>query len=151
MSDKYYGKLLLRYLRQRYLMDKWQALGKNDRTTENCAIFVAEWFQPEELLLEPKIKSLFDDLAERAKELLRTAYPGHSLFNVPDETLQQWRTKRLLDNQFDADEAKRVFDCLLRFFKGLGFTSQPLRLGEKETLPLLSIDKVYTEFLQRSI
>lgn len=124
-------------------MEKWQGLSEDKRTTENCLILLAEWFQPEELLLDSKIKSLLDDFAERVKESLKILFPEHSIFSVSNETLEKWKAERLLDNQFEAVESNQVFDCLLQAFKERTFKCKPLKIQEETTIiQRFSIDKV---------
>lgn len=83
--------------------------------------FLAEWFQPEELLLKPQIQSMLDNVTEEVKKSLKVVNPSHSLFSIPAEILEKWKVERLSDNQFSDEESMQIIDCLRNDMSRLGF------------------------------
>lgn len=89
---------------------------------EKGAILVAEWCQPEEQMLESRLSSVLDEIAGKVREQLRTTYPQHPIFRVPEEVLKQWRTRNICDNQFSVADTRQILNCQCEvMFNNLGF------------------------------
>lgn len=93
-----------------------------EEVLEKAAVIFAEWFQPEHQLLYSKTLNEFDNIVRYVEELLKMKDPTHPLFIVPEKVRQEWKFRRLNDNQFEVEESRTIIACLCRvMFAILGF------------------------------
>ncbi|XP_078045248.1 F-box only protein 21 [Augochlora pura] len=126
LTHRYYGRKVLRYMKQSHLRDEWEkfiSLPPSEQTLERGATIVSQWGQPEERhVTYSYIASLLDSIAEQTKALLKEQHPNHSIFSTPPEQFVYWRNNIIDDNQWNVLETVQVTDALRKvLFHKLGF------------------------------
>lgn len=125
LTDKYYAYKVIRYLRQSYLTDEWNAflnLSADRQTLERGAILVSQWSQPEKRVSHLSVSLLLDDIAQRTKQNLHESYPNHPIFSIPSVVLDEWKHVNIDDNQFNKTATRQVMSALCQvMFEKMGF------------------------------
>lgn len=115
---------MLTFLKRRFLLIKYECAKNSELLVlENFMIFVNEWAFVKGQMLQTEITVALDEIAQQVEENLRDLNPLHSIFSVDKATRQEWRTKNIVENQFNFAESKEIFFSLFDILFGkLGFT-----------------------------
>lgn len=144
LTHKFYAEKAIRYIKQTHLTNKWYhfiSLPPEEQLLEKAAVMVAQWCQPQEDLRYSKIASQLDEIAENVKQLLWETNSSHPLFTTPAETLQNWRSCNIPDNQWKPNDSQQVLNCLREIlFIQMGFHGNNSMYYSAENS---FIDKVY--------
>lgn len=99
---RYYCLKVMEYLRHSKLTQDYEGfmqLDEKQRILEKVATFVAQWCQPTKIIRYKDIEEQLDQLAASARQELFAVNPKHPLFQVPKETLLDWKSRNLEKHQ----------------------------------------------------
>lgn len=105
----------MEYLRHSKLTQDYEGfmqLDEKQRILEKVATFVAQWCQPTKIIRYKDIEEQLDQLAASARQELFAVNPKHPLFQVPKETLLDWKSRNLEKHQFDGNRCQEILNAI---------------------------------------
>ncbi|KAK0090464.1 hypothetical protein PV325_000128 [Microctonus aethiopoides] len=125
LTHTYYAYKIIRYLRQCYLTDEWEAfvdLPIEEQTLERGALLVSQWSQPEKRVSYSRVSKMLDDIATYTREYLRQSCPNHPIFSISSDKLNEWKDKNINDNQWNQIASRQIMDAQCKvMFEHMGF------------------------------
>ncbi|KAK6638305.1 hypothetical protein RUM44_008734 [Polyplax serrata] len=115
LTDKYYGKILLKFISKKYYSQAWTDLLNLEsrlQTLEKGAIFVNNWFEENKVDVSMSVRKQLNCISDLVKKHLLQHYKEHPLKGVPDEKFLLWETENIPDNMFSPDESIAIIQSI---------------------------------------
>ncbi|XP_026830108.1 uncharacterized protein LOC113563122 [Ooceraea biroi] len=119
LTNRYYGKELLLYMKHYHLKTVWQNFRKRpakEQLLEGAATFVAQWFQPEKNISYCHIARELDKITQQTMEDLEIENFRHPIFFALYQQLSFWKFHNIEENQWNNSDGRQILDVLCRIF-----------------------------------
>ncbi|XP_026830214.1 uncharacterized protein LOC105278883 isoform X2 [Ooceraea biroi] len=122
LTNIYYAKELLSYLKHRHLKHVWQEFinrPAEQQLLEEVATLAAQWFQPDKNISYLHIESHLDKIAQQVMEHLKSVNPNHPIFLALREQFLFWKCHNIDENHWDNSDGRQILDslCKILFFE----------------------------------
>ncbi|EZA58455.1 hypothetical protein X777_00515 [Ooceraea biroi] len=119
LTNIYYGRILLTYLRHHYLENVWEEFINRppkhqllEELLEEVITFIIQWFHPEKNVSCSHIDMDLDNIAQQVMKLLKVEDPKHPIFSASREQFSSWKYNNIYENQWNNSEGRQIINIL---------------------------------------
>ncbi|XP_026823706.1 uncharacterized protein LOC105281913 isoform X7 [Ooceraea biroi] len=115
LTNIYYGRILLTYLRHYHLENVWQEFinrPPKHQLLEEVITFIIQWFHPEKNVSCSHIDMDLDNIAQQVMKHLKVENPKHPIFSASREQFSRWKYNNIYKNQWNNSEGRQIINIL---------------------------------------
>ncbi|RLU25745.1 hypothetical protein DMN91_001903 [Ooceraea biroi] len=115
MTNIYYGRILLTYLRHHHLENVWQEFINHPpehQLLEEVITFIIQWLHPEKNVSCSHIDMDLDNIAQQVMKRLKVENPKHPIFSASREQFSRWKYNNIYKNQWNNSEGRQIINIL---------------------------------------
>ncbi|EZA58470.1 F-box only protein [Ooceraea biroi] len=115
LTNIYYGRNLLPYLRHHHLENVWQEFinrPAKQQLLEEVIPFVIQWFHPEKNVSYSHIGMDLDLIAKLVMRFLKDLNPKHPIFSTSHEQFSIWKYNNIYENRWNNSDGRLIIDIL---------------------------------------
>ncbi|XP_026829839.1 uncharacterized protein LOC113563043 [Ooceraea biroi] len=115
LTNIYYGKVLLPYVRHYHLENVWQEFinrPPKHQLLEEMITFIIQWFHPEKNVSCSHIDIDLDNIAQQVMKRLKVENPKHPIFSASREQFSIWKYNNIYENQWNNSDGRQIINIL---------------------------------------
>ncbi|XP_026823801.1 uncharacterized protein LOC113561497 [Ooceraea biroi] len=115
LTNIYYGRNLLTYLRHHYLENVWEEFINHPpehQLLEEVINFIMQWLHPEKNVSCSYIEMDLENIAQQVMKHLKVVNSDHPIFSTSREQFSRWKCNNIYKNQWNNSDGRQIIDIL---------------------------------------